>query len=143
MHRRDLLRTLAATALAGAIPRSLAAQTIWTEALERTARPAHSRLFGPAERALVHAIADVILPRTDTPSASDVQVADFVELIVERHDDATARQAFLDGLGAIEALAQRTANQALVAMPAAQREALIARLEPHRQSAPTAASRGS
>jgi hypothetical protein len=129
MHRRDLLRTLAASALAAALPGSLRAQEVWAEALVLPTAPPRIGVLSPAERALVHAIADVILPRTDTPSASDVQVVEFVDVIAERYYEAAERDTFLEGLRAIEALAQRTANRALVDMSAADREALVGRLD--------------
>jgi hypothetical protein len=50
----------------------------------------------------VAAIADLILPRTDTPSASDVDVPAFVNAIVSQYLDVAERAAFLAGIDAID-----------------------------------------
>ncbi len=56
-----------------------------------------------AQLALVGAIADTILPRTDSPSATDVGVPAFVDVIVSENYTDDERAAFLAGLDAIDA----------------------------------------
>lgn len=58
-----------------------------------------------AHLALVRAIADTIIPRTDTPGASDVGVHRFVEVIVTEQARDDERNTFLAGLDAINARA--------------------------------------
>lgn len=105
MDRRDLLRALgSATALA-----LLPADTIaaWSRVASGL-RPSEG--LSDAQIALVGAIADTILPRTDTPSATDVGVPAFVNVVVgENYTDAD-RTAFLAGLDAIDALATSSAG---------------------------------
>src|SRR3954468_11372719 len=101
MQRRELLRALGgATALALLPLETVAA---WT-------RVASGRAvvdgLGDAHLALVGAIADTIIPRTDTPGATDVGVPAFVNVIVgENYSDQT-RATFIAGLDAIEARAK-------------------------------------
>ena len=55
-----------------------------------------------AQLAPVGAIADMILPRTDTPSATDVGVPAFVNVIVSENYSDDERAAFLAGLDALD-----------------------------------------
>jgi hypothetical protein len=55
--------------------------------------------------ALVRAVADTLIPRTDTPGATDVGVHRFVEVIDSEHATDKDRTAFLAGLDAIDARA--------------------------------------
>ena len=47
---------------------------------------------------LLEAIADLILPRTDTPSASDVKTVQFLDLMLNDVYDKEAREQFIAGL---------------------------------------------
>jgi hypothetical protein len=100
MERRDLLRALAsATALTILPHKSL-------EAWSRVATGVRSSNgLTDAQMALVRAIADTIIPRTDTPSATDVGVHGFVEVMVIEQATDEQRKAFLAGLDAIDARA--------------------------------------
>jgi hypothetical protein len=60
-----------------------------------------------AQIRLVTAIADMIIPRTDTPGASDVGVPAWVNLIVTEYYNDNERTPFLTGLDAIDAQAIR------------------------------------
>jgi len=124
MLRRDLLRTLALAAAACALPREAVASDRWAE-VARTAR----RSLTPQHRALVGTVADIILPRTDTPSATDVGVTDFVEVMVEAYYDPTERTAFVDGLDAIDALAQRSTGRTFVTLDLATQTHLVEQLD--------------
>jgi hypothetical protein len=139
MQRRAVLRSLALAVAAGALPQDLLALgrrgadpaldaddafDLWREVT-----PGAARALSPAQLALVGAIGDVILPRTDSPSASDVGVPAFVDVIATGYYTDDERRAFLDGLDAIEALAQRASGRAFTTLPAAEREALVQRLD--------------
>jgi gluconate 2-dehydrogenase gamma chain len=124
MLRRDVLRTMALAAAACALPRELLAADLWAQV-----RRTHTRSLSPQHRALIGAIADIILPRTDTPSATDVGVTDFVDVIAESYYDAAERTAFVDGLDAIEALAQRSGGRAFVALALDAQTRLVEQLD--------------
>jgi hypothetical protein len=98
MERRDLVKTLAASmALAALRPAEAAAA--WARAASATPR------FSARHAALVDAIADTILPRTDTPGATDVGVIAFVDVIVHENYSDEERALFLAGLDALDAMA--------------------------------------
>lgn len=101
MERRDLLRAFgAATALAMLPHEAMAA---WAR-VATGARIADG-LTDP-QLALIGAIADTIIPRTDTPGATDVGVPAFVNVIVSENDTDTERAAFVAGLDSIETQAK-------------------------------------
>jgi hypothetical protein len=93
MQRRDLLRAFGAATALAFIPRD--AMAAW-ERVASGIRPAAG--LSDAQLALVGAIGDTILPRTDSPSATDVRVPAFVDVIVSENYTDTERTAFLAGL---------------------------------------------
>ena len=98
MDRRDLLRAFgSATALALLPTDTIAA---WSR-VAAGLRPTDG--LTDAQLALVGAIGDTILPRTDTPSATDVAVPAFVNVIVAENYTDADRTAFLAGLDAVDA----------------------------------------
>jgi len=107
MDRRDVIRSLAAVTALPFMPRG-------ADAAVEFGRSIHSRLTGgqayrtlsPAQQALVTALADGILPRTDTPGASDVGVPGFIDLMLTEWYDETDRDRIVEGLDAIDAFAR-------------------------------------
>ncbi len=102
MDRRDLLRAFGAAAALTLLPRD--AQAAWTRVARSPGAPL--RALSAAEGAQIGALADVILPRTDSPGATDVGVVAWVDLVVADYYRDEERKQFLEGLAAIDALAQ-------------------------------------
>src|SRR5580765_2018285 len=93
MQRRELLRAFGAATALAFIPRD--AMAVWARVASGV-RPAAG--LTDAQLTLVGAIADTILPRTDSPSATDVRVPAFVDVIVSENYAAAERTSFLAGL---------------------------------------------
>ncbi|MEO8577959.1 MAG: gluconate 2-dehydrogenase subunit 3 family protein [Gemmatimonadales bacterium] len=130
MERRDFLRALASAAALGMVPdKTLAA---WSRVSSGIPLP---NALSPAHLALVRAIADTIIPRTDTPSATDVGVHKFVDVIVNEHLTETERIAALAGLDAIDARARTESNVTFTELSANKRSAMIDSLEKGDRSA--------
>lgn len=55
-------------------------------------------VFSKQQDELVNAISDVILPRTQSPSASDVKVDKYMDLMLKDVFDKTYKKEFLNGL---------------------------------------------
>jgi hypothetical protein len=55
-------------------------------------------VFNDQQNALVKAIADTIIPKTDSPSASDVGVPQFLDLLLQDVFDQQVTEKFLTGL---------------------------------------------
>ncbi|MEP6495229.1 MAG: gluconate 2-dehydrogenase subunit 3 family protein [bacterium] len=98
MQRRDLLRAFGAATALALLPRD--AEAAWAR-VAAISRPASG--LSDAHLALIGSIADVILPRTDSPSATDVRVPAFIDVIVSENYTDDDRAAFITGLDAIEA----------------------------------------
>src|SRR4051812_8803026 len=98
MNRRDLLRSFGAATALALLPHESA--TAWTRVASGL-RPVDG--LSDPQLALVGAIADTILPRTDTPGATDVGVPAFVDVIVSENYNDADRAAFLSGLDAMAA----------------------------------------
>jgi len=125
MERRDLLRAAgAAAALSFVAPRD--ALAVWS----RIARGG-AVVGGLSEQqlALIGAIADTILPRSDTPSATDVSVPAFVDVIVSENDTDEDRAAFVAGLDAIEARAKSAGGDGFVQLQPSARASVIESIE--------------
>src|SRR5215210_2309267 len=116
MERRELLRALASAAALAVVPdKTLAA---WSRVASGI--PLQNAL-SPAHLALVRAIGDTIIPRTDTPSATDVGVHKFVDVMVNEHMTETERVAALAGLDAIDARARAESNVSFAELSAEKR----------------------
>lgn len=123
MQRRDFLSAAAASAAVALLPND--ALATWTRVANGVA-PADG--LTAAQLALIGSIADTILPRTDSPSATDVGVPEFINVIVSENYTETDRLAFVTGLDAID-----THMKANAADPIAALEALTERrTEPER-----------
>jgi len=114
MQRRDVLRAFGAATTLALLP---------SEAVAAWARVASGLrqadgLTG-AQLALVGAVAGIIIPRTDTPGATDVGVPAFVNVIVSENYSDTDRTAFLAGLDAIEAQAKNAGAPFIELAPSA------------------------
>jgi gluconate 2-dehydrogenase gamma chain len=63
------------------------------------------RVLNAAQTHMIALIADVILPRTDTPGAIDVGVPAWIDLVLAEYFSEARRAAFLADLHAIDGLA--------------------------------------
>ena len=98
MQRRDLIRAFGAASALALLPH---------ESLAAWSRVASGLRPGTGLRddqlAFIGAIADTIVPRTDTPSATDVGVPAFVDIVVSENFRDADREAFVAGLAALAA----------------------------------------
>jgi len=99
MERRDLLRAFGAATAFTLVPR--AAQPAWATVAAAPNAPPRALVDERSE--LVSSLADAIIPRTDTPGATDVGVTAFIDVIVAGHFLDDERALFLSGLDAIGA----------------------------------------
>ncbi|MEI8090114.1 MAG: gluconate 2-dehydrogenase subunit 3 family protein [Opitutaceae bacterium] len=94
--------------------------------LQAGAVPGGKAVFlSPAQLDLVTAIAERILPRTDTPGATDVGVPAFVDLMLGKYSTDTERQLFATGLDEVNAACLATHARAFVKVGAAQQDAIL------------------
>jgi hypothetical protein len=121
LDRRSMIQRMlalaGATAAAGFSPAALA---------KAATRP--KPYFSPAHFALVGALADTIIPRTDTPGAIDAGVPATFDALVANWASADRRYQFSSALSAIDALARDKKGMSFAQLPAADR---LAVLTPH------------
>ena len=125
MNRRDAIRVLATGAVLPLAPGNLLAML--REARAVVGAEAVHRTLNPHQAATVKAMAEMILPRTDTPGANDVGACEFIDLILTEWYDDSERSQFLKGLADVDAHAQSLFGKDFVACSSQQQaEILIA-----------------
>ena len=125
MERRDLLRALGAAAAFTLMPRT--AQAAWETVASSPGAP--FRVLLDERSTLVASLADAIIPRTDTPGATDVGVAAFIDVIVAEYDSDDERAVFLSGLDSIGAHAKLTGAASFSEMTPDARKSLLDSLD--------------
>jgi len=104
MKRRELLRLLATGAAFQLAPRQL--MVVLGEARALLASQSSARTLNVHQEATVKAMAEMILPRTETPGAADVGASEFIDLILTEWSEEAERRRFLDGLTDVDAQAK-------------------------------------
>src|SRR5208337_746097 len=64
------------------------------------------RTLNPQQNAAVKAMAEMIIPKTDTPGATDVGAAEFIELMLTEWYETAEKDLFLKGLADVDARSQ-------------------------------------
>lgn len=124
MERRDLLRTLAsATALTILPHKTLEA---WSRVASGASTPAG---LSDAHMLLVRALADTIIPRTDTPSATDVGVDRFVDVIFAEYLTDEERARAVAGLNGLDARAMEESHKTFAELDGSARGKFVEALE--------------
>ena len=75
--------------------------------------------------AVVSAVSELIIPRTDTPGAIDVGVPAFIDLMLKDVYGPEDRQRYLSGLAELDAASQSGEGRKFVALGAPQQVALV------------------
>ena len=131
MQRREALHFIGAAALAPLLA-PLPANERWA-----LGRRLHGQLAaGQAGRALsapqlaqVRALADTILPRTDTPGALDVGAPEFVDLLLAEWYPDDERTQLLAGLNALDARCRETQGKPFAELEPPARLAFLATVD--------------
>lgn len=103
MRRREAIRYLGAALALPFLPRNAEAAIDLGERLHRRLADEEVpfRTLDASQQALVTALAESIIPETDTPGATSVKVPEFIDLILTEWMSDDERAAFLSGLGEI------------------------------------------
>ena len=83
----------------------------------------------PAQARTVTALAETIIPRTDTPGASEAGVTAFVDALLTGWLDASDRDGFLAGLDAVDPVARAAHGADFADCTPAQQAELVARMD--------------
>jgi hypothetical protein len=112
MERRELLRWLTASAGLGRLdqiaPKELLA---FGQAVHARAATGGARVLDPHATATVTVAAERIIPASDTPGATDVGVAAFIDHMLADWYAPAERDRFLEGLGDVDARSRARCGQ--------------------------------
>jgi hypothetical protein len=98
----------------------------WLSLVDRAATPAAQTLsLTPAQATMVSAIADRIIPRTDTPGAADVGVPAFIDLLYGQFMTDAERKLLTDGLAEVEAAAKSAQGATFATLSADRQDAVL------------------
>jgi hypothetical protein len=114
MSRREVLRLAALASLVGP---SLAMEAA-AAALPAEQTP---KRLEPNQREFLASIAETIIPRTETPGATDVSTVDFIEFMYQRGMSPDAREQFRFGLDAFAEDSRGRLREAYVTAPLSER----------------------
>jgi len=123
MERRDVLRLLATGAALQLAPHKLFA--MMREARSFIQGQPLPRTLNVHQFATVKAMAEMILPRTDTPGASDAGVAEFIDLMLTEWYDESERTRFLGGLADVDSLSNALFVKEFTGCTEAQRSQIL------------------
>ena len=133
MHRRDVLRWLGAATLAPLAPLSAEERWGFGRRLHRAVQAGQAgRAFTAAQLAQVRALADTILPRTDTPGALEVGAPEFVDLLLADWYSAEERQRYLTGLDAFDTRCREAHGKPFAELDAGTRATFLAGVDGRR-----------
>jgi hypothetical protein len=123
MDRRSALRLLATVAAVPSLPAS--GLPAWRSLRASLADSPGLRTLNPHQNATVAAMADLLLPRTESPGALDAGVPEFIDLILTDWFDPPERDRFLAGLTEVDALSRQQFSRDFVALSAAQQSEIL------------------
>jgi hypothetical protein len=126
ISRREAIRR-AALMLGVALTPSLLSTALQAQSGATTTVPG-LRYLSESQRATVAIIAERILPRTDTPGATDVGVPAFVDLMLGKYSTESERQVFTAGLDEVNAASLASHAQYFVKISAAQQDAILMKI---------------
>jgi glucoside 3-dehydrogenase (cytochrome c) hitch-hiker subunit len=104
MNRREAIRLLATGAVLPLTPGTVMAML--RDARMVVGTPPALRTLNPHQEATVKTMAEMILPRTDTPGATDVGATEFIDLMLTEWYDDSDRERFLTGLADVDRRSQ-------------------------------------
>jgi gluconate 2-dehydrogenase gamma chain len=123
MNRREALKRVAwlmgGTVSASAI---LAIQKGYSATPSAASKPS---ILSPPQVDIVSAVAEIMIPRTDTPGAIDVGVPGFIDLMLKDVCTQKDRNRYLDGLADFDAAAQAEQGKKFLALEPTQQAALV------------------
>ncbi|MDH3498159.1 MAG: gluconate 2-dehydrogenase subunit 3 family protein [Gemmatimonadota bacterium] len=127
MHRRDALQTLAALAGVPALAGRTVADVLAAAGPHRQA--GRLAALNATQNATVVALAERIIPATDTPGATAAGVNQFIDLLLAEWFSADERRAFLDGIADVDARARAAFGKSFAAGTHAQQDGVVAVLD--------------
>lgn len=130
MNRREWLKSMSTLAVGAVAAPSLLAVF---DAFAASQKPgAALRFFNPAQGNLIGAVADIVIPRTDTPGAVDAGVPAFIDSMFKDVYTKNEQQRYLTALAAFD----QAGGKPFLQLDESQRKALVNKLHAEAVAAP-------
>jgi hypothetical protein len=97
----------------------------WLPLVDRARPLAQARYFTPAQLTITSAIADRVIPRTDTPGAADVGVPAFIDLLYGEFLTEGERQLLTNGLAEVDKAAMSAHGASFPTLTAERQDVLL------------------
>ncbi len=124
LDRRELLKR-AAYLLGGAISTPAMLGILQGCSAKKAEASWSPTFFTPAQAALVTEVAEILIPRTDTPGAIDVGVPAFIDTMLKDTYPKKDQDRYLSGLASFESQAVKAHGKSFVDLRPEQRTALV------------------
>jgi hypothetical protein len=125
MNRREALRLLATGAAMQLPPAKMLAALREARGAVGAQAGLAPRTLNPHQDATAKAMAEMILPRTETPGAADVGAGEFVDLMLTEWYDEPQRSTFLAGLADVDARSRQLFRRDFVECAPDQQAAIL------------------
>jgi len=126
MHRREVLRLLGTGTVLQLAPTELFA--VLREMRDLVQVSASPRTLNAHQYATVKTMAELIIPRTETPGATDIGAADFVDLMLTEWCEESDRSRFLAGINDVDFWATKHFAKNFIECSATQQGEILSRL---------------
>jgi hypothetical protein len=123
MNRREAIQRVALL-MGGAIS-GPALLGVLNGCTPKKAAEAKSLFLSAEQLALVAEVAEITIPRTNTPGAKDVGIPAFIDLMLKDAYPKADQERYLDGLAAFEAQARQQHSRGFLQLEPAQQTALV------------------
>ena len=127
MERREALKLLAGAAALPILSRDMFA--LFRQVHEELPATAALKTFNPHQNATVTAIADLILPQTDTPGAKAARVNEFMDAILADWCEDKERSNFLSGLDDVDVRSRKQFGKDFIECTSDQQKDILAILD--------------
>jgi glucoside 3-dehydrogenase (cytochrome c) hitch-hiker subunit len=128
MDRREVLKLLASAAALPAL--SSQAFSLFRDLHAQIAEmPGRLKTLSPHQNETVIAIAELIIPQTDTPGAKAVKVNEFIDLILSDWYDGDDTARFLSGLDGVDERSRDLFGSKFIACSAEQQNQILRQLD--------------
>src|SRR5689334_18907423 len=105
MERRNVLKLLAGAAALPMLSRDVLA--MFREAYQDLPATTALKTLNPHQNATVTTIAELIIPKTTTPGATDARVSEFIDVILTDWCATDEKTIFIDGLADVDARSRK------------------------------------
>lgn len=123
MNRRDAIGRLAAGSVLAVLPFERLLEA--APAAQNALRAGTFSTLDSVQAEVVRELAEIILPRTETPGATDANVAEFIDIMLTSWMDPEEVDVFIAGLDEVDERAGRAFGGTFLEGSAAQRRALV------------------